>query len=59
VVDDAVCANASLAANSLLTGKLTGNFWVLDGFPQFTLQIAEQIQWLTNKFPTQFNSEFF
>ena len=45
-------------ANSLLTGKLTGNF-AESGQPlRFWRPIGERIQWLADKFPTQTNREF-
>src|SRR5262249_39084858 len=51
-------ANQSPAANSLLTGKLTGNFAEPGHLSQFSYPIDARIQWLTAEFPTQPNREF-
>jgi hypothetical protein len=59
VVDDAVLIGPVSVLNSLLTGNLTGNFSNLGLFLRFSLLIGEQIQSLADKFPTQWNREFF
>ena len=46
-------------SNSLLTGKLTGNFVSFGLFSRFWCPDGERIQWLAAKFPTQRNREFF
>jgi hypothetical protein len=51
-------ANPSLFPNSLLTGKLTGNFAKTGGRRQFRRSFSEQIQYLLSKFPAQGNREF-
>jgi hypothetical protein len=57
-VDDAVSYEPVSAPNSLLTGKLTGNF-AKSGHPsQFSCPINAQTQGLTAEFPTQPNREF-
>jgi hypothetical protein len=46
-------------SNSLLTGKITGNF-VETGLPsRFSRPIGSGMQWLTTKFPTQLSRELF
>src|SRR5215470_5849235 len=58
VADDAVTYEPVSAANSLLTGKLTGNF-AKSGHPsEFSCSITAPIQCLTAEFPTQLNREF-
>src|SRR6516165_7439097 len=41
-----------------ITGKLTGNFTDSGPLRRFSRLIAELIQWLPDKFPTQRNREF-
>ena len=53
VAEDAVSCELVSAPNSLLTGKLTGNF----AEPPPAL-IGARIQWLAAEFPTQRNREF-
>src|SRR6266404_4018311 len=48
----------SPTANSLLTGKLTGNLVDSGPLPRFRCPVGERIQWLAEKFPTQRNREF-
>jgi len=58
VADEAVSCELVSAPNSLLTGKLTGNF-AESGHPRrFPHLINELIQRLVAKFPTQRNREF-
>jgi hypothetical protein len=58
VVVDAPQIEPVSNSNSLLTGKLTGNF-VDSGHPvRFSRPVGERIQWLAAKFPTQRNREF-
>ena len=58
VADDAVSCELVSTPNSLLTGKLTGNF-AESGHPRrFPHLINELIQRLAAKFPTQRNREF-
>src|SRR5262249_48185453 len=58
VADDAVSCELVSTPNSLLTGKLTGNF-AESGHPRrFPHLINELIQRLAGKFPTQRNREF-
>jgi hypothetical protein len=58
VVVEAVCCEPFSTENSLLTGKLTGNF--VDSRPpvRFSCLIGQRIQSLAAKFPTQRNREF-
>jgi hypothetical protein len=50
--------NQSPQANSLLTGKITGNF-AESGHPlRFSCLINARIQWVTAEFPAQRNREF-
>jgi hypothetical protein len=57
VAEDAVICEPVSAANSLLTGKLTGNF-AKSGHPsQFARPINARSQSLTSQFPTQQNRE--
>ena len=58
VADDAVSCEPVSAPNSLLTGKLTGNFAESGHPPRFSCLIGARIQWLAAEFPTQRNSEF-
>src|SRR5262249_10888376 len=46
-------SNRSPAQNSLLTGKLTGNFIDSGPLARFSRPIGKQIQWLAAKFPRQ------
>src|SRR5262249_13183336 len=57
VADDAVSCEPVSAPNSLLTGKLTGNFANSGPQQRFPHLINEQIQRLAAKFPTQRNRE--
>ncbi|HEV7999131.1 MAG TPA: hypothetical protein VGP63_04575, partial [Planctomycetaceae bacterium] len=59
VVDDAVLIEPVFNPNSLITGKLTGNFSNSGLFLRFSLLIVQQVQWLAEQFPTQLNREFF
>src|SRR5262249_45440577 len=58
VADDAVSCEPVSAPNSLLTGKLTGNFARSGPPPRFSYLISARIQELTAEFPTQRNREF-
>ena len=58
LADDAVSCELVSAANSLLTGKLTGNFANSGPQQRFPHLINELIQRLAAKFPTQRNREF-
>src|SRR5437879_10424972 len=58
VADDAVSCELVSAPNSLLTGKLTGNFANSGPQQRFPHLINELIQSLAAKFPTQRNREF-
>src|SRR5262249_2720294 len=58
VADDAVSCELVSAPNSLLTGKLTGNFAESGPLLRFRRPINEPIQRLAAKFPTQRNREF-
>jgi hypothetical protein len=58
VADDAVSCEPVSAPNSLLTGKLTGNFAESGDPSQFSRPIKARIQSLTAEFPTQPNREF-
>jgi hypothetical protein len=49
--------NRSPIGNSLLTGKLTGNFAILDPQKPISLHETTVLQRLFTKFPTQFNRE--
>ena len=51
-------ANPSQHPNSLITGKITGNFADSGPLRQFSRLIIKLIQWLPDKFPTQRNREF-
>src|SRR5262245_18461800 len=51
-------ANQSPHQNSLLTGKLTGNFAESGTAPRFSCLISTRIQVLTVELPTQRNREF-
>jgi hypothetical protein len=46
------------APNSLLTGKLTGNFVISACARRFPRPDASLVQWFTAEFPTQLNREF-
>jgi hypothetical protein len=50
-------SNRSPAPNSLLTGKLTGNFAESGLVRRFSRQLGQQIQCLAGKFPAQRNRE--
>src|ERR1035437_9173669 len=54
---DAVLPEPSSAQNSLLTGKITGNFGNLALGPDFSDESAATIQWVAAKFPTRRNRE--
>jgi hypothetical protein len=58
MADDAVSGELVSAPNSLLTGKLTGNFANSGPQQRFPHLINELIQSLAAKFPTQRNREF-
>src|SRR5262245_31453413 len=58
LADDAVSCELVSTPNSLLTGKLTGNFAVSGHPRRFPHLINEPIQRLAGKFPTQRNREF-
>jgi hypothetical protein len=58
VADDAVSCEPVSAPNSLLTGKLTGNFAKSGLSVAISCPINAGIQCLTAKFPTQQNREF-
>src|SRR5262249_645409 len=58
VADDAVSCELVSAPNSLLTGKLTGNFANSRPQKRFPHLINEIIQRLAAKFPMQRNREF-
>ena len=58
VADDAVSCELVSAPNSLLTGKLTGNFANSGPQQRFPHLINEPIQRLAAKFPTQRNRNF-
>jgi hypothetical protein len=51
-------SNPSPLPNSLLTGKLTGNYVEFARLMRFRSPTGEQIQRLATKFPTQQNREF-
>ena len=51
-------SNPSPAPNSLLTGKLTGNFAESGRARRFSRPLEQQIQCLTEQFPAQRNREF-
>jgi hypothetical protein len=51
-------ANRSPNANSLVTGKITGNFAEFGDPSQFSCPINTRIQWLTAEFPARRNREF-
>jgi hypothetical protein len=58
LVDDAVSCEPVSAPNSLLTGKLTGNFAKSGLSVAISCPINARIQRLTAEFPTQQNREF-
>ena len=58
LADDAVSCELVSAPNSLLTGKLTGNFANSGPQQRFLHLIDELTQSLAAKFPTQRNREF-
>src|SRR5262245_11270 len=58
LADDAVSCEPVSAPNSLLTGKITGNFSESGHPRRFSCLINGRIQWLTTEFPTQRNREF-
>ncbi len=58
VVADAVQVEPVSTLNSLLTGKLTGNFVKIASLMRFCTLTREQIQRFAAKFPTQQNREF-
>jgi hypothetical protein len=59
LADDAVMIGPVSVPNSLLTGKLTGNFVDSSLLLRFWRPVGEQIQCLAAKFPTQWNRELF
>ena len=58
MVVDAARIEPVSKANSLLTGKFTGNFAESGPSQQFLCSFNERIQMVTAKFPTQRNREF-
>jgi hypothetical protein len=56
--EEAVRCEPVSGANSLLTGKLTGNFEKFSASAPISHSIDQQIQRLAAKFPTQRNREF-
>src|SRR5262245_47742686 len=58
MVADAVQVEPVSTLNSLLTGKLTGNFVKIASLMRFCTLTRQQIQRLAAKFPTQQNREF-
>jgi hypothetical protein len=52
-------SNLSQQQNSLLTGKITGNFADSGLNPQFWWRVSQRIQPLKAKFPAKRNREFF
>src|SRR5215216_7134625 len=59
LAEDAVHCEPVSAANSLITGKLTGNFAFSGPILRFERPIEQQLQCLAAKFPTQRNRELF
>src|ERR1700730_7992130 len=59
LADDAVWIGPVSAPNSLLTGKLTGNFTDSGPLRQFRRLFAQQLQKVAAKFPKQWNREIF
>jgi hypothetical protein len=57
LVVDAVVSEPSSATNSLLTGKVTGNFGNLSFRADFSRKSAATIQWVAAKFPKRRNRE--
>jgi hypothetical protein len=58
IASAALGSNPSQHPNSLITGKITGNF-AESGHPRpFSCPISARIQCLTAEFPTQRNREF-
>ena len=51
-------SNPSPLPNSLLTGKLTGNFSILDCFPAWTSPLVQLNREVREKFPTHRSREF-
>jgi hypothetical protein len=58
LAEEAVRCEPVSRANSLLTGKLTGNFEKFGPSAPIPHSIDQQIQRLAAKFPTQRNREF-
>jgi hypothetical protein len=58
LADDAVSCEPVSAPNSLLTGKLTGNFAESGPPLPFRRPVSAWIQWLPAEFPTERNREF-
>jgi hypothetical protein len=58
MVADAVQVEPVSTLNSLLTGKLTGNFVKIASLVRFCTLTRQQIQRFAAKFPTQQNREF-
>ena len=52
-----VCCEPLSSANSLVTGKRTGNFVILRGQSAFWCHIIPPVQWLAKKFPRIRNRE--
>jgi hypothetical protein len=59
VVEDAVGFEPVSTWNSLLTGKITGNFADSGPRSRFWRLVSQQTQSLAVKFPTQRNRDFF
>jgi hypothetical protein len=59
LADDAVMIGPVSTSNSLLTGKITGNFVDFGLHLRLWRPVGEQIQALAAEFPTQGNREFF
>jgi hypothetical protein len=57
LADEAVGCEPVSGPNSVLTGKLTGNFADLGFLRRFRRPIDQKIQWLAVKFPAQSNRE--
>ena len=51
--------NPSLRTNSLLTGKITGNFKKFGGFGESLSATTQENQSVAGKFPTRPNREFY
>ncbi len=58
LAEGAVLIGPVSTQNSLLTGKITGNFVDSGHLLRFLRAVGERIQWFGAKFPTQWNREF-